>query len=96
MPSVKDLMTKEAITIDIRKTVFDSAVLMSEKELGCLVIIDDKTPVGIVTERDFVRRVVAKRSSLDAAISEIMSKPLITIDPDSSLRHGEVDDKEQD
>ena len=86
MPSVKDLMTKETITIDISKTVLDAAVLMSEKELGCVVIMGDNMPVGIVTERDFVRRVVAKKSSLDAKISEIMSKPLITIDPDSSLR----------
>ncbi|MCJ7633611.1 CBS domain-containing protein [Candidatus Bathyarchaeota archaeon] len=39
-----------------------------------------------MTERDFVRRVIAKKLSLDAKISEIMSKPLITIDPDASIR----------
>ena len=86
MPSVKDLMTKNVVTIDLFKTVFDAAVLMSEKEIACLVIIDDKTPIGIVTERDFVRKVVSKKTPLDAKISEIMSKPLITVDPDSSLR----------
>ena len=86
MPSVKDLMTKNVITIDLNKTVFDAAVLMSEKEIACLVVIDDKTPIGIVTERDFVRRVVSKKLQLDAKISEIMSKPLITVDPDSSIR----------
>lgn len=86
MPSVKDLMTENVITIDLSKTVFDAAVLMSEKELGCLIIIDSGMPVGIVTERDFVRRVVSKKTPLDAKISEIMSKPLITVDQDSSLR----------
>lgn len=86
MPSVKDLMTKNGITIDLNKTVFDAAVLMSEKEIACLVIMDDKTPIGIVTERDFVRRVVSKKTPLDTKISEIMSKPIITVDPDSSLR----------
>jgi len=86
MPLVKDLMTKQVITIDLNKTVFDAAVLMSEKEIACLVVMDDKTPIGIVTERDFVRKVVSKKIPLNDKISEIMSKPLITIDPDSSLR----------
>ena len=86
MPSVKDLMTKNVITIDLHKTVFDAAMLMSEKRIGCLVIMDGEVPLGIVTERDFVRRVVAKNLPSGAKVSEIMSKPLITVDPDSSLR----------
>ena len=86
MPSVKDLMTKNVITIDLRKTVLDAATLMNEKKRGCLVIMDGEEPVGIVTERDFVRRVIAKNRPLDTAISKIMSKPLTTIDPDSPLR----------
>ncbi len=92
MKSVKDLMTKEVITIDMRKTVFDAAVLMNEKRKGCLVVTKttqvtyDEVPIGIVTERDFVRRVVAIKLPMETEISEIMSKPLITIDPDSSIR----------
>ena len=86
MLSVKDLMTKDITTIDLDKTVFDAAKLMSEKMLGCLVVMDGEGPVGIVTERDFVRKVVTKKLPLDVEISEIMSKPLISIDPDSSIR----------
>jgi CBS domain-containing protein len=86
MPSIKNLMTKDIITIDLRKSVFDAAVLMNGKTVGCLVIMNEEEPVGIVTERDFVRRVIAKNLPLDTAIQEIMSKPLTTIDPDSSLR----------
>ncbi len=86
MPKVKKLMTKNVIKIDLQKTIFEAAILMKEKEVGCLVIIDDKIPVGIVTERDFVRRVVANNLPSDIGISKIMSKPLITIEPDSSLR----------
>lgn len=85
MPSVKDLMTKEVVAIDQLRTVFDAATLMSEKRIGCLVIMDGEVPVGIITERDFVRRVVAKNLSSDSMISDVMSKPLITVDPDSSL-----------
>lgn len=86
MTSVKDLMTKNVITIDLHKTVFDAATLMNEKTVGCLVIMDEEELVGTITERDFVRRVVAKNLPLDTKISEIMSKKLITIDPNSSLR----------
>jgi len=86
MPSVKDLMTKNVITIDLKKSVFDAAVLMNGKTVGCLVIMDGEEPVGVVTERDFVRRVVAKNLPSDTTISKIISKPLITIDPESSLR----------
>ena len=86
MPSVKDFMTKDIITINLQKTILDTAILMSEKMIGCVVVTDDEMPVGIVTERDFVRRVVARNLSPEMKILEIMSKPLITIDPDSSLR----------
>ena len=86
MPSVKDLMTKEVITIDANKTIFDAAILMSEKEIADLIVVDDKTPIGIVTERDFVRRVASKKIPLNTKVSEIMSKPLITVDTDYSIR----------
>jgi CBS domain-containing protein len=86
MPTVKDLMTKGVLRIDAQKTVFEAAELMCQKEVGDLVVTDGEMPRGIVTERDFVRRVVAKRRSLDTKVSEIMSKPLITIDPDAPLK----------
>ena len=87
MPSVKDLMTKDVVTISSSKTVYDAAVLMTEKKIGSLIVIDGTTPVGIVTERDLVRKVVYQRLlPQEIKISEIMSKPLVTIDPDSSIR----------
>ena len=86
MPSVKDIMTKNVITISVDKTVFEAAELMTSKGIGCLIIVDNDVPVGVVTERDFLRRIVAKRASLDAKISGIMSKSLITVDPDASVK----------
>jgi CBS domain-containing protein len=86
MPTVKNLMTKKVLTIDSQKTVFEAAELMSQKEVGDLIVVDGEMPVGIVTERDFVRRVVAKRRPLDTKVREIMSAPLITIGPDASLK----------
>ncbi len=86
MPSVKDIMTKEVVTIEASKTVFEAAELMSSKGLGCLIIVIKEFPVGIITERDIVRRIVAKRASFDLKLTEVMTKTLITVDPDASLK----------
>jgi CBS domain-containing protein len=86
MPKVKDFMTKGVLTVDEEKTIFEAAELMSQKEVGDVVVLKGEIPRGIVTERDFVRRVVAKKTPLDAKISDVMSKPLITISPEASLK----------
>lgn len=86
MPSVKDIMTKEIVTIEASRTVFEAAELMSSKGLGCLIIVIKEFPVGIITERDIVRRIVAKRASFDLKLTEVMTKTLITVDPDASLK----------
>jgi CBS domain-containing protein len=86
MPKVKDFMTKGVLTIDEEKTIFEAAELMSQKEVGDVVVLNGEIPRGIVTERDFVRRVVAKKRPLDAKISDVMSKPLIIIGPEASLK----------
>ena len=86
MPSVKDIMTKEVVTIDTNKTVFEAAELMSSSGLGCLIVVIKAFPVGIITERDIVRRIVAKRASLDTKVTEVMTKTLITVEPDTSLK----------
>ena len=86
MPTVKDLMTKNVITIDSNRTVAEAAVLMSEKDIGDLVVMDGDSPVGIVTERDFVRRVLAKQKSAETAITEVMTSPLLVIDPEAPIK----------
>ena len=86
MPDVKDIMTKNVITIDVNKTVFEAAQLMSDKGIGCLVVTDRGIPVGIITERDFVKRIVAQRASFDVKVSEVMSKSLVTVGPDASIK----------
>jgi len=77
---VKNVMTKTVITIDKDSSVHEVAKIMSEKGIGCIIVTDNDAPVGMTTERDILRRVVAK--GLHASkikMNEIMSKPLITI-----------------
>ena len=58
---------------------------MSLKGVGDLLVTKAGWPRGIITERDFVRRVIARRRSLDTKVSDVMSKPLITIGPNASI-----------
>ena len=86
MPTVKDLMTKDVLTIDVSKTVIEAAALMSQNDVGDLVVMENNTPVGIVTERDFVRRVLAVGKSTSTKVSEVMSTPLRVIDPEAPIK----------
>jgi len=86
MTKVKDVMTEKVITIESNKTVSEAAALMAENDVANLIVMDTNIPIGIVTERDFVRRVMAKNKPSKTKISEIMSTPLRVIDPDAPLK----------
>ena len=86
MTKVKDVMTEKVVTVEANKTVSEAATLMAENDVANLIVMDNNIPIGIVTERDFVRRVMAKDKPSKTKISEIMSTPLRVIDPDAPLK----------
>jgi CBS domain-containing protein len=86
MPTVRDFMSKNVITIDAQGTVLEAAKLMHQQDVGDLVVMEGVVAKGIVTERDLVRRVMAQKKPLDTKVSAVMSDPLITIDEESPLR----------
>ena len=66
--------------------VFDAIQLMDEKSVGALPVLDDKALVGIVSERDYTRKVILKgRSSKETPVNEIMTKQLVTVNPSNSV-----------
>lgn len=77
---VKDVMNKEVIAIDEQKTIKNAADKMTKANVGCIIVTKNKKPVGILTERDFVRKIASKNKPLETKLSLVMSKPLITID----------------
>ena len=84
---VKDVMSSPAVTTPENTPVDKTAQLMSADRLGCIIVTSkDGKALGIITERDLVTRVLAKNlkpSKLTA--KEVMSTPLITVDPDEKL-----------
>lgn len=84
---VKDVMSSPVITVDEKATVNKVARLMEQHKLGCIIVTgEDEKPSGIITERDLVARVLAKKSrSSKMTAKEVMTSPLITIDPEETL-----------
>ena len=67
-------------------TIFDSLRLMAEKGVGALLVMDGDKLVGIVTERDYARKVILEgKSSKTAAISEIMTEKVLCVAPERTI-----------
>jgi CBS domain-containing protein len=59
---------------------------MDEKNVGALPVVDNKTLVGIVSERDYIRKVIVKeRSAKDTPVSDVMTKQVVTVNPSNSV-----------
>jgi len=84
---VKDVMSSPVFTIDEDATVNEAARLMDQHELGCIIVTGKEgKPLGIITERDLVKRVLAKNAKASKlSAKEVMTSPLITVDPDATL-----------
>ena len=73
-------------TIGPNAMVIDAIRLMDEKNVGALPVVDNVTLVGIVSERDYTRKVILKgRSSKETPVKEIMTKQLVTVNPRDSV-----------
>ncbi|MGA6922187.1 MAG: CBS domain-containing protein [Nitrososphaeraceae archaeon] len=84
--TVNDFMRKSLITIEESESVQEAANRMKDKNVSSLVVVDEiSRPLGLITERDLVRKVcIHDVSTSKLIIKEIMSSPLITIDSNSS------------
>jgi CBS domain-containing protein len=76
----------EVWSIPSDTTVLAAMQIMADKEVGALLVVDEGHLHGIVSERDYARKVILMgRSSKDTPVSEILTEPLITIAPDCSV-----------
>lgn len=82
---VRDIMKKNVISIDSSMTVSDAAKMMDDASIGAIIVIENGIAIGIITERDLVRRIIAKGKPLSTNVKVAMSSPLIVINPDDSV-----------
>ncbi|MCS7129315.1 MAG: CBS domain-containing protein [Candidatus Caldarchaeum sp.] len=82
---VKDVMDRKVVELDENATILDAVKKMIDNDVWSLVITRNKLPVGVVTERDVIRRCIAKGCALTMRVGEIMSSPIEVITPEASL-----------
>ena len=81
-------MTKNVITIDKNKSIFDACNSYKKHKVGCLIVTNDDKCVGILTERDIIERTICERVDYEkVSVEDIMTKDLFSIHPLESLEH---------
>jgi CBS domain-containing protein len=89
MKTVKDILRTKghdvwSITPDA--TVYEALKFMADKNVGALVVLDGETVVGIVSERDYARKVILHgRSSMEIHVREIMTSRVYFVNPEQSI-----------
>ncbi|RMW38640.1 MAG: CBS domain-containing protein [Nitrosopumilus sp.] len=82
---VKEIMSNSFVSVDSSVSATDAAKMMEDSGVGAIVVLENGTPLGIVTDRDFAIKIAAHSYPLDTPIRRMMSSPLISIDPNSDL-----------
>lgn len=91
MSRVKSILERKGadyVSVHPDTSVLDALKLMADKNIGSVIVLDDNTYMGIVTERDYSRKVILKDKHSDTTkVSEIMSNDLPHISPEDSIEH---------
>ncbi|RDI52177.1 CBS domain-containing protein [Flavobacterium glaciei] len=79
---------KEVYSILSTNTVYEALTVMSEKNIGAILIIEDTVLKGVLSERDYARKIVLKaKSSKKAFVYEIMETDVVTVSPSDNLEY---------
>ena len=84
---IGEIMTKDVITLEGKATVEEVATIMNKREISCVVIAQDENPIGIITERDMLKRVLLESKNPQTTKAfQIMSAPLFFGNPDMTVQ----------
>ncbi len=82
---VSEVMTKDVVTVDVKTSIMEVAQLIKKHRVGSAVVMESGKPLGIVTERDMVEKVIASDLIPSKTMAgEVMSTPLISVLPETS------------
>lgn len=85
MARVKKIMITDVPTLKKEAKVEDAAKLLAQQNIGCVVIVEGRKPIGIVTELDFLRQFSSKSISMKDPISKLMTSQVTSMGPNTKL-----------
>lgn len=89
MRTVEDILNAkghDVASVEAGDTVFDAVRLMADKDIGALLVMEGEKLVGIVTERDYARKIILEgKTSKDSAVSEVMTRHVLCVSPDRTI-----------
>ncbi|AEI14011.1 putative signal transduction protein with CBS domains [Flexistipes sinusarabici DSM 4947] len=89
MSTVKDILSKkesQVYTVSPEKTVFEALKIMSDEDIGALIVTEGDNVKGIFSERDYARKVILKgKSSKDLKVSDIMTTDVLFVTPKNTV-----------
>jgi len=84
---VRDLMNNNPVMIGRKASVLDATKEMKSERVGSIIITDNGKPIGVLTESDILRKIVAEeKNAAKISVDEVMSSPPITIDADATIQ----------
>ena len=89
MPAVRQLMSRDLLTVEAAQPVIEVAQRMVQRNVGAVLVLEDGRLAGIMTERDLMRA-VARGLRDDAVVSDCMTRDPETIAPDNTTEHSAV------
>jgi CBS domain-containing protein len=84
--TIADVMSKSVISADATLTVNETAKMMEDAKVGAVIVMENNTPVGIVTDRDFAVKIAAHAYQITEPVKKIMSSPLFSIGSNETVR----------
>ena len=91
MSTIREVLDNKGgsiVSVGVDTSVLEAIGTMSNANIGAVVVVHDGKAAGIFTERDYLRKIALQgRSSDDTVMSEVMSSPLITAEPEESTRN---------
>jgi len=82
---IDEIMNNSVVSVDSSVSATDAAKMMEDTDVGAVIVLENGSPIGIVTDRDFAIKITAHSYPIDTPVRRIMSSPLISIDSSSDL-----------
>lgn len=86
MPTLREIMTPNPVTVDPQATLKEVASLMLEQDIGAVLVMDGDRPSGIITDRDIVIRAVAYGHDYGTAVTDYTTGSVFTMEADSDVQ----------